>query len=347
LIDDRFLLKGYRRLNPGVSPEVQMGRFLTEVSPFPRILPLLGWAEYRDRYGESASLAVLQGHVPNQGDLWACTLALLGRLGETHGARTGEWETDPAHIAYGALVETLGRRTAELHVALTRPGGGAAFDPESITAGDLAAWQGRIADAAGEILDHLCRHLNDLPDEARGPAQALVERRGELLAHIAELTPQELASVKTRCHGDLHLGRLLVVENDVVFTGFEGEPDCPLAERRAKQCPLVDLAALLWSLDAAVRDALASLSRDHPAERQRLAEPLARWRAAMVARLLASYDVAAAASPCYPGPKRARDLVGLSLLEKGLREIRDALATGSGRIAPSTEAVLALLDEAA
>jgi maltose alpha-D-glucosyltransferase/alpha-amylase len=347
IIDDRVLLKGYRRLSPGLNPEIEMGRFLTEVSPFPCILPLLGSVDYRDRYGESGSLAVLQGHVPNQGDLFACTLDLLGRLGEAYGERTAEWEADSANIAYGALVETLGRRTAELHLALTRPGGGAAFDPEPITPADLAAWEGRITDEAGWTLDRLGRHLDDLPDEARGSAETLLGRRADLCASIPELIPRGLDAVKTRCHGDLHLRRVLAVENDVVFTGFEGEPARPIAERRAKQCPLVDLAGLVWSFRDAARSTLESMSRDHPAERERLAEPLSRWRAGMVERLLSSYQIAAAGSPSFPDSERARDLVRLLILEKTLREIRGELVIHPSWVGPSIQGVLALLDGSA
>jgi maltose alpha-D-glucosyltransferase/alpha-amylase len=343
VIDDRILLKGYRRLSPGLSPEVEMGRFLTQVSAFPCIPPLLGSVDFRDRHGESRCLAVLQGHIPNQGDLFSYTLDLLGRLGEAYGKRTAEWEADPAHIAYAALVETLGRRTAELHLALAHPGGDAAFDPEPITPADLADWRKGIAHEAEETLDHLARHLDDLPQGARGPTEALLGRRAELLARIAEPTPRGLDAVKTRCHGDLHLSRVLAVENDVVFTGFEGEPARPLAERRAKQCPLVDLAGLVWSFREVARSALESLSRDHPAERERLAEPLCSWRAAMVERLLTSYCVAADGSPSFPGDARARELVRLLLLEKALREIRGALVSHPDRVGPSTDAVLALL----
>ncbi|MCU0835344.1 MAG: maltose alpha-D-glucosyltransferase [Chromatiaceae bacterium] len=344
VLDDRLFLKGYRRLRPGVNPEVEMGRFLTEVSPFSQIVPLAGSLEYQASGGSSTTLAVLEAYVPNQGDLWQFTLDLLGRLAEAYGERGEEWDADPAQISYAALVDTLGRRIAELHRALAQPGGGAAFDPEPVTGEDLAAWRGKVEREARETLGHLGAHLEELPAGVRTAAEGLLAQGDALIARIGELTPEHLGAVKTRYHGDLHLGQVLVVQNDVVVIDFEGEPARPLAERRVKHSPLLDAAGMVRSFDYAGRNALELVCRVRPSERERLAGPLARWSAAMVQRFLAAYREAAEGSAFYPEPgPQADDLIQLFALEKALYEIRYELDNRPAWVGIPIDGVAAML----
>ncbi len=347
VLDDRFYLKGYRRLRRGINPEVEIGRFFAELSPFAQVAPMAGWVEYREDDGVPTTLAVLEGYVPNQGELWGFTLELLGRLGAAYGDRTGEWDTDAAQLSYAALVDTLGLRLAELHRALAQPGGGEAFDPAPITGADLTIWQALIRGEAEHTLGLLSGHLDDHPEEARAPAESLLVRRDGLMASIADLTPTGLDSVKTRCHGDLHLGQVLVVRNDVVFIDFEGDPSRPLVERRAKQCPLVDVAGITHSLDRAARHALELMCWDHPTERARLGEPLARWSKLMIQRFLLAYGKEAEGSPSQPGSEQQRrDLIRLFCLEKALEEVRNALRSDTQWLGVSIAGVMAVLDSA-
>jgi maltose alpha-D-glucosyltransferase/alpha-amylase len=345
ILGDWLFLKAYRRLRPGINPEVEMGRFLTEVSPFSQVVPLAGFLEYRDADDVPTTLAVLQGFVPNQGDLWGITLDLLARLGEAYGDRTEEWDADPAQLSYGALVDTLGRRIAELHRALARAGGGEAFDPEPITVEDLTAWRERVQVEARGTLESLTRHRDDLREGIRVSADSLLERSRELMARILELVPESLDSVKTRYHGDLHLGQVLAVENDVVVIDFEGEPARPVAERRAKHCPLLDVAGMVRSFDYAAGNALELVSRDHPAEWERLAVPLDRWRRQITERFLAAYREEAQGSVWYPASgQQAHDLIQLFALQKALYEIRYELHNRQQWVGIPVAGVLALLE---
>src|SRR6185369_15815394 len=110
---NRLFLKGFRRMREGVNPELEMGRFLTEVSKYPNIAPVLGAAEYLEEGAEPVTLAVLQRFVENQGDLWTLIGQHLTRaLGE---ATSVESVAADFHLGRMALV---GRRVAELHRAL-------------------------------------------------------------------------------------------------------------------------------------------------------------------------------------------------------------------------------------
>ncbi|MGH8261377.1 MAG: alpha-glucosidase C-terminal domain-containing protein, partial [Steroidobacteraceae bacterium] len=74
-VGERLFLKALRRVQPGIHPELDIGRFLTEVAHFPHIVPLAGAVEYAEKEGggEPSTLMLLQAYLPNQGDGWQYT----------------------------------------------------------------------------------------------------------------------------------------------------------------------------------------------------------------------------------------------------------------------------------
>jgi maltose alpha-D-glucosyltransferase/alpha-amylase len=346
-LGDRLFVKGYRRLRPGTSPEAEMGRFLTEVSPFAQIVPLAGTVEFRDAEGVATTLALVQGYVSNQGDLWQHTLDLLARLWESHAERADEWQGDPAAVAYAALVDTLGRRTAELHAALARTSGDPAFEPEAVQPHDIQAWRARLQVEAEQTLAQLARareRAATLDTEAAALADRVLERRVALATRVDEVFPARLDGLKTRVHGDLHLGQVLVGEGDVVFIDFEGEPRRSLAERRAKQSALVDVAGIVRSLDYAAHVALRDACAEDVDSRGRAAPAFDAWRSASIERFLAAYQATAAQGPGYPGDADARTLVDGFCLEKALYEVRYELDSRPEWVAVPLSGLLDLLD---
>src|SRR5437870_446750 len=155
-VGDRLLLKGYRRLHSGINPELEIGRFLTEVAHFAHSVPVVGAIEYEGDDGLRMTLALLQGYVTNQGDAWGYTLNYLQQFFEHQ--RAGSVPPAPpaeVHAGYLALVQTLARRTAELHAALSMTTGDAAFDPEPVEQRDLEAWTKVAREAAALALERL------------------------------------------------------------------------------------------------------------------------------------------------------------------------------------------------
>ncbi|MDA8107257.1 MAG: putative maltokinase, partial [Betaproteobacteria bacterium] len=320
LLGERLFLKGYRRLRSGINPELEVGRFLTEVARFAHCVPLAGALEYRSAEGVPTTLALLQAYVPNQGDGWSYTLDYLERYLEAPRAAP-EPPPEDVHGAYLSLVHTLGVRSAELHLALALKSGDPAFDPEPIGAEDLAAWKHDVRREALETLELLERRRGQLPVHAHLDAQALGERRGALLARIEACALPQGRALKTRYHGDYHLGQVLLAANDFVIIDFEGEPGRALEARRAKHSPLRDVAGMLRSFDyarwAALRRANHGADEDGP-----LAEPARAWLAQARATFLGAYAGVAGASELYGGFEGARGLLALFELEKALYELR-------------------------
>ncbi|MBI4389256.1 MAG: putative maltokinase, partial [Nitrospinae bacterium] len=326
IIGDGLFLKAYRLLQEGTNPELEMGRYLTEIFPYPHAVPLAGALEYQKPDGRSATLALLQGYVKNQGDVWSYTQKYLERFFEDSLVAPPEERVPPSGDSHGAflmLMETLGRRTGELHQALSRKTDDPAFDPEPIGLADLSAWKGRVIDDALLTLGRLEQRLDALAEPARARAQTLLGKRALLLDRIRALEFKGLGAVKTRFHGDYHLGQVLLAESDFIIVGFEGEPARPVAERRAKSSPLRDVAGMLRSFDYAARAALNVFTALRPADLVFL-EPLARdWQQRSAQAFLQGYEKTVKGCLAYPDrPEHAHSLIELFGLEKILYEIR-------------------------
>ena len=338
LFDAKLILKLFRRLQPGENPDVEIGRFLTEVAHFPRIAPFLGQINLASASGETTAVAMLQQLVPNEGDGWAWTLEDLARFYEsiaTCPPPTDEGEAatflSPGRIAeeagqraglYLHAAALLGRRTAEMHLALATPTSDSAFAPEPISVASLASDARRIDAQINRTLDAVKTRMSTLKDETADAAATLLSRRIELFSRAHAITSTTPSGLATRIHGDYHLGQILRSRNDFVLLDFEGEPARSLAERRAKQCPLKDVAGMLRSFSYAAWSALDQYTQRHP-DRTRTLEPWLRlWQNAVSASFLNAYrDTCATRPGLLPEPAQADALLNAYLLEKALYEL--------------------------
>jgi maltose alpha-D-glucosyltransferase / alpha-amylase len=319
MLGERLFLKGYRRVRSGINPEVEIGRFLTEVARFANCVPLAGVVEHVDSAGTLTTLALLQAFVGNQGDGWAYTLDYLSRFLDQQ--RSAVEVPADVHGAYMALVQTLSVRTAELHAAFARASGDPAFDPEPATQEDYAAWKRRVHGDAVESLDLLAQRLDQLSGAVAESARALLEQRSEVLQRIDTSPMPSGAVLKTRHHGDYHLGQVLVNKNDFFIIDFEGEPARPLEERRLKHSPLRDVAGMLRSFSYAAGAALARTVQI-PDDEVKLAPLAADWEKEARTVFIGAYDEIARGAGIYSDTAGMRVLLELFELEKALYELR-------------------------
>ena len=340
-LGESLFLKGYRRVRPGLNPELEMGRFLTEVAKFPHCVPVMGALEYFGDDGQVLTLALMQSYVSNQGDGWDYTLGYVERFLEE--CRTTSEPTLPAPEAHGgflALAATLGERTAQLHQALALRSGDAAFDPEPLEAADVTAFRDRATREATDTLALLRAHLSQLPAAVQEDAERLLRQQDALLARIATLDTAAPTGLKTRYHGDYHLGQVLVNGNDFVIIDFEGEPARSFDERRAKSSALRDVAGMLRSFNYARWSGLRRVAQSAD-EVERL-EPVARdWEAATRNAFLGAYlDTMAGGGQSTPVDQRLLDLFEL---EKALYELRYELNNRVDWAQVPLQGVLALI----
>jgi trehalose synthase-fused probable maltokinase len=229
-----LILKLFRRLQYGPNPDVEIGWFLTEHTHFRGTPPVAGSLSYVTPDGCEASLALLQRFERNRGDAWTTTLERLRAV--LDGAASA-----PSFEA----VRRLGATTAELHRALGSSSSDPAFAPETVTRTDVEQWLSTIEQEVRIAAAALQRHGTDV-DMSR------LRTRAEGIRELER-------AVKTRHHGDYHLGQVLERDDgSFVIIDFEGEPSRPLAQRREKRSPLRDVAGMLRSLDYARTAALRS-----------------------------------------------------------------------------------------
>ena len=339
ILSRKWVLKAYRQLARGINPEIEVGRFLTEVSPFPHIAPLAGTVEYRDPDGSVTALGLLLGYIDNQGSGWNYTIEYLGRFLESTLASLSVEKTaagdsaliplsldfwaKPPHAAFLALMSTLGLRTGEMHVALAKRTGDPAFDPEPVSESDIASWREQVRLDIERTLAQLEQRRGELPDSARTEADAVLSLRERLVARLEELASTPRRGYKMRYHGDFHLGQVLLVAHDFVVVDFEGEPSRPLPERRAKHCALRDVASMLRSFGYAAAVALNHATAERPDDRVRLAPFVDAWRSESTRAFITAYfDAARGCEACMAEPEEARRLIDLFRLEKALYEVR-------------------------
>jgi len=225
------------------------------------------------------------------------------------------------HGGYLELVRTLGRRTAELHLAFAMRTGDPAFEPEPLTEGDVAGQAVLLRTEAGRTLDLLQRALDRLGGAAAEDARALLGLRGRIDRRIDELGSGTPRSLKTRFHGDYHLAQVLIAKNDVYIIDFEGEPGRSFEERRTKQSPLRDVAGMLRSFGYARASALRAVATGDD-EAAALAPAAHAWEAQARGAFLEAYRGRAGDAGLFETLEPGTGLLGLFELQKALYELR-------------------------
>jgi maltose alpha-D-glucosyltransferase/alpha-amylase len=351
----RLIMKVFRRVEEGPNPDVEMVEYLTGQC-FPHVPPLVGTIAYtradlrlpgpkgpglQEPPDMPAAIAMLQEFVPNQGNAWQTTIDELGRFFENVAGL--QLPTDaPAETAdawaYGRIAEApasvaevirnylagawiLGRRTGEMHTALAGPTTNPAFAPEPLTSADLEQIIDTMRRRADEHLNLLDAVLPRLDARSANDARQVLAHRDALLQQFDELRRVGGSSLRIRCHGDYHLGQVLVHEGDVMILDFEGEPARPLAERRAKSSPLRDVAGMIRSIGYAAQTALSAATEMRPEDARRLAPWATFWETWVNAAFLRAYLAATRAAAFLPPPADLELLLRAYVLDKALYEL--------------------------
>ncbi|HEX5194210.1 MAG TPA: hypothetical protein VFW09_15525 [Solirubrobacteraceae bacterium] len=282
---DETVLKIFRRLEPGINPELEMLRFLTE-REFESIPPLQGYYEYESR-ALQATLGVAQQFYPAAVGGWELALQRIG--------------TDPA--AFLISLGTLGEVTGALHNTLASDNDDPAFSPEEPSSEALAL-------LVATIDEEIDRVFVRLPDDDR--VAGLVGRGQEVREHISQRAQLGVGGRAIRTHGDYHLGQTLYVNGSWHVIDFEGEPARPLFERRQKTSPLRDVAGMLRSFAYAASASAIQRSMPAPGDFER------RARETFLERYLGVID-----SGLLPAGEAAiLNLLSIFELEKAIYELQ-------------------------
>jgi trehalose synthase-fused probable maltokinase len=329
-----FVLKFFRRLEMGINPDLEVGRFLSEKAAFRNIPPVAGALEYTVGNNEPATMAILQGFVANHGDAWEHTLEALSSCydqiaGEHLPEPSLKSETSAANLLgnYAREAALLGRRTAEMHVALASDRADPSFAPEAFSSAQQRALSDSMIGLALETFAMLRQRTPDLPEHARAAATTALASEKTLTDRFHSLADRKLTGLRTRIHGDLHLGQVLFTD-DFIFIDFEGEPARTLAERREKHSPLRDVAGMVRSFHYAAYAALfrRSSSADTKSGELQALVPFANawYRSASSKYLRAYFETAAAAGAGFlpANPDEREFVLNFWLLGKAVYELK-------------------------
>ena len=308
VLDERLVLKLYRRLEAGVNPELELLRFLTEHG-FPSIASLEGWAAHVGQPLD-ATLAILQHYVPVRRDGWTFALEDLAAGGN----------------GFVPLVRRLGEVTGRMHTVLASEPSDPAFSPEEPSVEALALIVARIDEEIEQV-------FASLPDLAE--LEPLEGRADQLRDRLREMGQSGPLGRLIRHHGDYHLGQVLWTEaDDWVVLDFEGEPARPLRERRHKRSPLRDVAGMLRSFSYAA----SASALEHGIE------PPTGWEGRARSEFLAGY-LAEADPTIIPDGSVLDRRLRLFELEKALYELHYELGHRPDWVRVPVAGILQLLDE--
>ncbi|MCS6880020.1 MAG: putative maltokinase [Oscillochloridaceae bacterium] len=334
-----LIMKIFRKVEPGINPDLEIGRYLTEYA-FPYTPPTVGALEYLRGDEAPMSLGMVQGYVANEGDAWEYTLAVARRSYDQARARAElrlpegllttsallaaalESPTPPAEEVVGpylAQAQRLGERTADLHLALAA-GAEPAFAPEPFSISYQRALYASMHALTTQTFAGLRQVAPRLPAALRAQAEAVLALEAALLARFQRITATTIAALRTRVHGDFHLGQVLYTGADFMIIDFEGEPVRPISERRLKRSPLCDVAGMLRSFQyAAYATLFAQPDSEERAMMRRWADC---WSFRAGAAYLGAYLRHAAGAPFIPAALADLEaLLEVFMLEKLIYEI--------------------------
>jgi maltokinase len=305
---DALVLKSFRRLEPGINPELELLRFL-HGHGFENIAPLAGWYEYEGRLVES-TLGILQQYLKGARDGWSLAVEPDGE--------------DPDKLI--EQLDELGGVTGRMHSVLGSDASDSAFAPEEPTDESLAL----ITATVDEDIERIFKNL-PAEDEHVAP---IAGRAQDIRERLGQLSRIGAGGRTIRTHGDYHLGQVMLTERGWVILDFEGEPARPLPERRQKRSPLRDVAGMLRSFSyvAAAGDILGT--RTMPED----------WEERARAAFLEGYfrEVDPALLP--PGQESTDKLLSVFELEKAVYELNYEINNRPDWVGIPVQSILRLLE---
>lgn len=325
---EKFIFKIYRQVQVGSNPELQIGRFLTKIADFSGIARVAGAIELVRNDGCVITLGILQEFIDNQNDCWNFTLNYLDRFMETclvasQGAELLEQLLpEVSHEHYLSMMQTLGQHVGKLHTILAKESEDPDFCPEMISVEEWASLAAEIEDSLLKALEIMRIKIESFSQELQPSIRRLVNNQDQIVKKVKALMPSSAGPLKTRHHGDLHLGQVLLVANDFIIIDFEGEPARALQERNKKHCPLRDVAGILRSFSYAAETARRKVRKEKPEALALAAVYIKEWEKLAGERFLHGYRHDTADCCSVPGDEKLfQQILEFLSIEKALYEL--------------------------
>ncbi len=296
IFGDEYFFKFYRKIEKEINPDLEIIRFLTEHTSFAHSPRYAGSVEYRDRENHTIVFGLLQQKVDNRGDAWVMTMDSIAQYYERvidrgdvsfpplleKRAITFEEVPDVMKTLIGRefydRVVLLGQRTAEMHTALASDKSDPAFRPEKITTHYQRSLYTSLRRLLKDRFNLLEGAIPSLDPQTRDLAESVLSLADPILELFGEMYRTKVSAMKTRIHGDYHLGQVLFTGEDFVIIDFEGEPGFSFSERRLKKSPLKDVAGMMRSFHYAAYGKILLNEKYHGLDTDMLEGAAEQWQ---------------------------------------------------------------------
>jgi len=341
LFDNRFFFKMYRSPEEGNNPELEVIKILTENTNFRNFPAFAGALEYRNNDSENMTLAILVDFIQNEGNAWDFTQSAIDHFFDRVIANkeylSFEFPGHTTNVAEQAgeekmqellgpffieMIKILGRRTAELHMALASVKNKKAFIPEPFSLLYQKSLYQSFRTLFKRTINQMKSSKRKLNEEQRDLIDDIIRNEDLLLGTIKyTLEKKKIHTSKIRVHGDYHLGQVLFTGKDFMIIDFEGEPTRSLTARQIKHCPFKDVAGMLRSFHYAIYMGQLENESKIPESAELLKPWLGAWYEMVQKVFMDSYLKTAEGAPFIPEEERQiNDLLSVYTIEKAIYE---------------------------
>lgn len=349
--EDRLILKLFRKIEVGINPDLEVGKFLQEKKYLKHFASIAGALEYLRPNAQPITLGILQEFIPDTISSWDYTLDRLRDYFEAVKVQQSVTEVPVSSASLLDLQENefpelsliigsylnsaqlLGKRTAELHTALASELVNPGFIPEPFSVFYQRSIYQSARTLTGKVFLLLKKQLKQLAPTTQTLAQAVINRQDEIIGRFQLVLDTKITAMRTRCYGNYHLGQVLYTGKDFIIIDFEGDAALNLNERRMKRSPLRDVAGMLQSFNYAANMALRNeieSGMNLPDDLPVMEQWAQYWYTWVSAAFLKSYLAEARDGSFLPQTKlELQVLLDAYLLEKAIYELGKELNNGS------------------
>lgn len=364
--DNCFYLKIYRKVDQAINPDVEINKFLSNTAGFKHIPGYVGAIEWKFNKGTMV-LGMMQEMVQSTSDGWAYMLDRLDDYNEkllsidlgtvskeTRGSITEpvKYEDAPADIqdlldtSVAEVVRLLGKRTAEMHLALSSENDDPAFKPEPFSLHYQRSLFSSLQSLVRVAFQSLKKNIKSLPPETRELAEEALKMKGEILNIMKKVYSKKIDITKIRIHGDYHLGQVLYTGQDFLLLDFEGEPARSYSERRLKYSALRDVAGMIRSFHYAAYGSLYLDNQIRKEDIPALTPYIENWYHYMRGFFLHSYLETAAGAPFIPDNTGDLEiLMQTYLLQKAVYELNYELNNRPDWVVVPLKGIISIVEQ--
>ncbi|MGC9341567.1 MAG: putative maltokinase, partial [Bacteroidales bacterium] len=341
LYNNRFFFKMYRSPEEGDNPELEIIKALTEKTSFHNFPTFTGSLEYRRKDSGNIALGLLVDFIPNQGNAWEFTQHAIeryfDRIREDRENLMAGYDEKTTNILkklseekkdelldpfFLEMIGLLGKRTAEMHLALASIKGNKNFEEEPFSLLYQKSLYQSFRTLIKRTISEMKSSRRKLDDDQKELVNDIIKKEPLMLNTIKQtLEKKKIRTTKTRIHGDYHLGQVLFTGKDFVIIDFEGEPTRSLTARSLKYCPLKDVAGMLRSFHYAIYMGELEYSKKIPESSEFLEPWLEAWYQKIYDTFMDHYLETAGMTSFIPEEKRQlNDLLSVYTIEKAIYE---------------------------